>query len=104
MVDAATQVYGVAGDPVAHSLSPIMMNAAFRRETVNAVYLALHAKTLKDLLACVPDIPIRGLSITMPYKQDIVDALSNSDALTRQIGACNTVVREPGRKTLRLQY
>ncbi len=93
MVDAATQVYGVAGDPVAHSLSPIMMNAAFRRETVNAVYLALHAKTLKDLLTCVQDIPIRGLSITMPYKQQIVEVLSNSDELTRQIGACNTVVR-----------
>src|SRR5271169_1647102 len=93
MVDAATQVYGVAGDPVAHSLSPIMMNAAFRRETVNAVYLALHAKTLKDLMACVPNIPLRGLSITMPYKQDIVEVLSNSDALTRQIGSCNTVVR-----------
>ena len=93
MVDAATQVYGVAGDPVSHSMSPIMMNTAFRRETVNAVYLALHAKTLKDLLACANDIPLRGLSITMPYKQDIVEMLSNSDALTRQIGACNTVVR-----------
>ena len=92
-VDAATQVYGVAGDPVDHSLSPIMMNAAFRRESVNAVYLSLHAKSLKDLLACVRDIPLRGLSITMPYKQAIVDALENSDPLTRQIGACNTVVR-----------
>jgi len=93
MVDQATQVYGVAGDPVAHSLSPVMMNAAFRRETVNAVYLALHAKSLKDLLACVHDIPIRGLSVTMPYKREIVDALENSDPLTRQIGACNTLVR-----------
>lgn len=93
MVDAATQVYGVAGDPISHSMSPVMMNAAFRRETVNAVFLALHARTMKDLMACVPDIPIRGLSITMPYKQDIVESLSNSDALTRQIGACNTVVR-----------
>src|SRR6516162_5864583 len=92
-VDAATQVYGVAGDPVAQSMSPIMMNTAFRRETVNAVYLALHAKTLKDLLACANDIPIRGLSITMPYKQEIIEALSNSDALTKQVGACNTVVR-----------
>src|SRR5271165_5815692 len=92
-VDAATQVYGVAGDPVEHSLSPVMMNAAFRREAVNAVYLALHAKSLKDLLACVQDIPMRGLSITMPYKQEIVDELENSDTLTRQIGACNTVVR-----------
>ncbi len=93
IVDAATQVYGVAGDPVEHSLSPVMMNAAFRREAVNAVYLALHAKSAKDLLACVQDIPIRGLSITMPYKQEIVEELENSDALTRQIGACNTVVR-----------
>ena len=96
MVDQATQVYGVVGDPVAHSLSPVMMNAAFRRETVNAVYLALHAKSLKDLMACVHEIPIRGLSVTMPYKQDILDVLENSDALTRQIGACNTVVRGAG--------
>jgi 3-dehydroquinate dehydratase / shikimate dehydrogenase len=92
-VEASTQVYGVAGDPVSQSLSPIMMNAAFRRETVNAVFLALHAKNLKDLLACANDIPIRGMSITMPYKEAIVEALSNSDPLTRQIGACNTVVR-----------
>jgi len=70
-----------------------MMNAAFRREAVNAVYLALHAKSLKDLLACVRDTPIRGLSITMPYKQEILDELENSDPPTRMIGACNTVVR-----------
>jgi 3-dehydroquinate dehydratase / shikimate dehydrogenase len=93
MVDAATQVYGVVGDPVSHSMSPIMMNTAFRRETVNAVYLALHAKTLKDLMTCAREIPIRGLSVTVPYKQEIVAALSNSDPLTKQIGACNTVVR-----------
>ena len=92
-VDAATQVYGVAGDPVEHSLSPVMMNAAFRRETVNAVYLALHAKSLKDLLACVRNIPIRGLSITMPYKQEIVEELENCDPPTRLVGACNTLVR-----------
>jgi 3-dehydroquinate dehydratase / shikimate dehydrogenase len=96
MVDQATQVYGVVGDPVAHSLSPVMMNAAFRRETVNAVYLALHAKSMKDLLACVHEIPIRGLSVTMPYKQEILKVLENSDPLTKQIGACNTVVRGAG--------
>src|ERR1700724_4620012 len=67
-VDAATRVYGVAGDPVAHSLSPAIMNAAFRRVDVNAVYLALHCETLKDLLGCVREIPIHGNSVTMPYK------------------------------------
>jgi len=92
-VDAATRVYGVAGDPVSHSLSPAMMNAAFRRENVNAVYLALHAKTITDLLACVREIPIHGLSVTMPYKEEIVKHLDNHDPLTQKTGACNTVVR-----------
>jgi len=92
-VEAPTRVYGVAGDPVAHSLSPAIMNAALRRETVNGVYLALHAKTLKDLLACVRDIPIHGLSVTMPYKESILSHLDNTDSHTTKIGACNTVVR-----------
>ena len=92
-VDVATRVYGVVGDPIAHSLSPAIMNAAFRRENVNAVYLALHAKTLKDLLTCVKDIPIHGLSVTMPYKEAILPHLDNTDSHTTKIGACNTVVR-----------
>jgi len=92
-VDAATRVYGVAGDPIAHSLSPAIMNAAFRRENVNAVYLGLHAKTLKDLLHCVREIPIHGISVTMPYKQAILSHLDNTDSHTSKIGACNTVVR-----------
>ena len=92
-VDVATRVYGVVGDPIAHSLSPAIMNAAFRRENVNAVYLALHAKTLKDLLTCVREIPIHGISVTMPYKEAILAHLDNTDAHTTKIGACNTVVR-----------
>src|SRR6202521_5965105 len=92
-VDAATRVYGVAGDPVAHSLSPAIMNAAFRRENVNAVYLTLHAKTLKDLLSCVREIPLHGISVTMPYKEAILKHLDNTDSHTTKIGACNTVVR-----------
>ena len=92
-VDAATKVYGVAGDPVSQSLSPAIMNAALRRENVNGVYLALHAKSLKDLLACIRDIPIHGLSITMPYKQSILSHLDNTDPYTAKTGACNTVVR-----------
>ena len=92
-VDAATRVYGVAGDPIEHSLSPVIMNTALRRENVNGVYLPLHAKTLKDLIRCVRDIPLHGLSVTMPYKQAIIPHLDNTDAHTTKIGACNTVVR-----------
>ena len=92
-VDAATRIYGVAGDPIEHSLSPIIMNTALRRENVNGVYVALHAKTLKDLMHCVREIPLHGLSVTMPYKQAILQHLDNTDGHTAKIGACNTVVR-----------
>ncbi len=92
-VDTATKVYGVVGDPVSQSLSPAIMNAALRRENVNGVFLPLHAKSLKDLLACVRDIPIHGLAVTMPYKQEILPFLDNTDPFTAKIGACNTVVR-----------
>jgi len=92
-VDAATKVYGVVGNPVRHSLSPAMLNAAFRRETVNAVYLALQTTDLKDLVKLVQEIPLQGLSVTMPFKQDILPLLENTDPLTAKIGACNTVLR-----------
>jgi len=92
-VDAATKVYGVAGNPIKSSLSPIMMNTAFRRETVNAVYLALQAAKVSDLLKLVQEIPIQGLSITMPHKQEIMQYLENTDPLSAKIGACNTVLR-----------
>ena len=92
-MDAATKVFGVAGDPIEHSLSPAIMNAALRRENVNGVFLALHARSLKDLLACVKEIPIQGLAITMPHKQAILSHLDNTDPFTAKIGACNTIVR-----------
>ncbi len=97
-VDAATKVYGVAGNPIRGSLSPLMMNTAFRRETVNAVYLALQTDKLADLLTLVREIPIQGLSITMPLKQEIMAHLAHTDPLSAKIGACNTVLRAPDGK------
>jgi 3-dehydroquinate dehydratase / shikimate dehydrogenase len=97
-VDAATKVYGVAGNPIRSSLSPLMMNTAFRRETVNAVYLALQADKLADLLTLVKEIPIQGLSVTMPLKQEIMAHLERTDPLSAKIGACNTVLRAPDGK------
>jgi 3-dehydroquinate dehydratase/shikimate dehydrogenase len=92
-VDAATKIYGVAGNPIRNSLSPIMMNTAFRRETVNAVYLALQTTKLADLIKLVHEIPIQGLSVTMPLKQEIMAHLERTDPLSARIGACNTVLR-----------
>jgi 3-dehydroquinate dehydratase / shikimate dehydrogenase len=96
-VDAATKVYGVAGNPIRSSLSPIMMNTAFRRETVNAVYLALQTTKLADLLKLVNEIPIQGLSVTMPLKQEMMEHLEHTDPLSAKIGAVNTVLRQEGK-------
>ena len=92
-LDAATKVYGVAGNPIKHSLSPLMMNTAFRRETVNGVFLALQATRLTDLLTLVKEVPISGLAVTMPLKEEILKHLERTDPLSEKVGACNTVVR-----------
>lgn len=92
-LDAATRIFGVAGNPVRHSLSPLMLNTAFRRETVNAVFLALQTTRLADLLTLVREVPVSGLSVTMPFKQEILKHLENTDPLSEKIGACNTIVR-----------
>ncbi|MFT4114228.1 shikimate dehydrogenase [Silvibacterium sp.] len=92
-IDAATKVYGVVGNPIRHSLSPLMQNTAFRRETVNAVFLPLQTTKLADLLTLVREVPISGLAVTMPLKEEILPHLEKTDPLSEKIGACNTVVR-----------
>jgi 3-dehydroquinate dehydratase/shikimate dehydrogenase len=90
-LDQATRLFGVAGNPIAHSLSPLMQNAAFRRENVNAILLPLKTRALADLLTLVRELPLSGVAVTMPLKQEVLPHLANMDALTSRIGACNTL-------------
>jgi 3-dehydroquinate dehydratase/shikimate dehydrogenase len=90
-LDRATRIFGVAGNPVAHSLSPLMQNAAFRRENVNAVLLPLKTRSVADLLTLVRELPLAGVAVTMPFKQEILPHLASMDPLTTRIGACNTL-------------
>lgn len=92
-VEPSTRVYGVIGNPIRQSLSPLMQNTAFRRETVNGVFLALETKKLSDLLNLARELPLAGFAVTMPFKQDILVHLEKTDPLSAKIGACNTVVR-----------
>ncbi|WP_263408402.1 shikimate dehydrogenase [Terriglobus tenax] len=92
-IGPGTKVYGVAGNPVRSSMSPMMLNTAFRRETVNSVYLALQTSKLSDLLKVLQAVPISGLSVTMPLKQEILSHLERTDPLSAKIGAVNTIVR-----------
>jgi 3-dehydroquinate dehydratase/shikimate dehydrogenase len=90
-VDQATRIFGVAGNPIGHSLSPLMHNTAFRRENVNAVMLPLKVRVLDDLLTLARELPLGGIAVTMPLKQEVLPYLANMDPLTAKIGACNTL-------------
>jgi 3-dehydroquinate dehydratase/shikimate dehydrogenase len=90
-LDQATRIFGVAGNPISHSLSPLMHSTAFKRENVNAIMLPLKVKTLSDLLTLTRDLPLSGVAVTMPLKQEVLPHLANMDAQTARIGACNTL-------------
>jgi 3-dehydroquinate dehydratase / shikimate dehydrogenase len=90
-LDQATRIFGVAGNPISHSLSPLMHSTAFKRENVNAIMLPLKVKSLSDLLTLTRELPLSGVAVTMPLKQEVLPHLANMDALTARIGACNTL-------------
>ena len=87
-----TRVYGVIGNPIGHSLSPLMHNTAFAARRINAVYLPFLAKDLGDFLRAVPELGIKGFSVTLPHKESILRHLDECEALAAEIGAVNTVV------------
>src|SRR6202040_4402745 len=87
-----TQVFGVIGDPIDHSLSPLLHNTGFAARRVDAVYLPFLVRQLGDFLSAVPEFGIRGFSVTIPHKQAILKHLRECDPLAAEIGAVNTVV------------
>jgi 3-dehydroquinate dehydratase / shikimate dehydrogenase len=96
-IDSRTAVYGVIGDPVAHSLSPLMHNAAFAARRTNAVYLPFRVRDLGDFIAAVIPLGIAGFSVTLPHKERILPYLDECDPLAAEIGAVNTVVVRAGK-------
>jgi 3-dehydroquinate dehydratase/shikimate dehydrogenase len=90
-LNSETRIFGVAGNPIAHSLSPLLHNTAFRREGVNAVLLPLKVRALSDLLALTLELPLCGVAVTMPLKREVLPHLAHMDPLTEKIGACNTL-------------
>src|SRR5277367_898115 len=97
-IDGRTQVYGVIGNPIGHSLSPAMQNAGFAARRMNAVYLPFLVRDLKDFHGSVGPLGIRGFSVTLPYKERVIRYLDGCDPLAARIGAVNTVVVRGGGK------
>jgi len=92
------EVYGIIGDPVDHSLSPVMHNVAFREKNIKAVYGAFKVSS-SDLAKAVEGIRalnIKGVSVTIPHKEKVMEYLEEIDEIAYEIGAVNTIVNENG--------
>lgn len=97
-INTQTQFCAVIGDPVSHSLSPAIHNAAFRALGLNFIYGAFH---VKDVGACLAGMRamggFRGLSITIPHKIAAMAHVDELDPMARRVGCINTVTNENGR-------
>ena len=93
------KLYGVIGDPIAHSMSPAMHNDAFEQYGLDAAYVPFHVtpENLRDAVKGFKAINLSGLSITVPHKTAIMPLLDEIDPLAEAIGAVNTMVNDGGR-------
>jgi 3-dehydroquinate dehydratase / shikimate dehydrogenase len=92
-INADTEVYGITADPVAHSMHPVVHNAAFHARKMNKVYVPFRVPR-DDLRSFMDDcrgLEIKGLSVSIPHKDDVVRFLTQGDGAVRGIGAANTV-------------
>ncbi|MBN1535019.1 MAG: shikimate dehydrogenase [Spirochaetes bacterium] len=96
-INAHTELYCILGNPVRHSLSPVIHNTAFRSSGTNAVYLAFTPVNLKEGIQALRTLGIRGASITIPYKIEVLKLLDQIDPMAEAIGSVNTLLLENGR-------
>lgn len=100
-MDSQTIMYGVFGDPIRHSRSPVMLNRAFREKGINAAYAAFHVKPqeLGAAVAGLRALGFRGANITIPHKVEVMQYLDAIDEGARVAGAVNTIVNDDGKLT-----
>src|SRR5262245_14090270 len=93
-VNPETEVYAVIADPVAHSLSPHIHNAAFDALNLNKVYVPFRVRPedLSQFMHDCREFGIKGLSVTIPHKEEVLQYCTKFDEATQEIGACNTLI------------
>jgi shikimate dehydrogenase len=96
MINSFTQLYGVFGNPVRHSKSPVIHNFAFQHHNINAIYLAFETEDILKGINAIRALNIKGVSITLPFKESIMEHLDWIDEDAAAIGAVNTVLNKDG--------
>lgn len=97
-INGVTHVYGIIGDPVAHSLSPLMQNTAFAARNIAAVYVPFHviSSELAKAISGMRALDVKGLNVTIPHKECVLPFLDGVDSAAKLIGAVNTIVNRAG--------
>lgn len=95
-INTDTAVFGVLGDPIGHSYSPLLHNATFGEQQLNAVYLPLRVPKdqLIDTLKAYEDLEIDGYSVTIPHKEAVLNYAKYTDESVKAIGAANTLYKD----------
>ncbi|MFC1918712.1 shikimate dehydrogenase [Chloroflexota bacterium] len=98
MVSGKTRVCGLIGDPVEHTMSPVMHNAAFKDAGIDYLYLPfrVEGENLSKAIEGMRALNIRGLNVTIPHKVAVMQFLDELDPLAKKIGAVNTIVNDSG--------
>lgn len=98
VIDVHTQLCGVIGNPVKHSMSPAIHNAAYAAQGLNYVYLAFEVEDVGACLKGMRSMPnFRGLSVTIPHKIEVMAHLDEIEIMARHVGSVNTITHENGR-------
>jgi shikimate dehydrogenase len=99
MITGKTKVCGLIGDPVEHTMSPAMHNAAFEKAGLDYIYLPFHVKPehLPQAVNGLRALNAKGFNVTIPHKVAVIPLLDSLDPLAEKIGAVNTVVNDEGR-------
>ncbi|MCW3490341.1 shikimate dehydrogenase [Dethiobacter alkaliphilus] len=97
-ISGRTKITGIFGDPVEHSLSPAMHNAAFVHLDLDYVYVPFHVNTddIKRAVGSIKALNITGVNVTVPHKQDVIPFLDEIDETASRCSAVNTIVNKDG--------
>lgn len=96
MIDANTRICCLIGEPVEHSLSPLIHNAGYQALGINYTYVPFRVRDIKLAIEGIKGLGIRGASITIPHKTSAIKYLDRIDPLAEAIGAVNTIVNDDG--------
>ncbi|MBO6015593.1 MAG: shikimate dehydrogenase, partial [Lachnospiraceae bacterium] len=98
-IDGKTKTYGLFGNPVEHTMSPLIHNTLAQKLGHNLVYVPFRVEEdqIQSAVRAVRSLQLGGVNVTVPHKSAVMDCLDETDLLAKKIGAVNTIVHKNGR-------